>query len=50
MDEHPRPPRGSGPSIGQNPDIRYLGKLLGDVIRLYGGAELFDRIERIRSA
>jgi len=38
------------PPIGQNPDIRYLGRLLGDVIRLYGGRDLFDRIERIRSA
>ncbi len=38
------------PTIGQNPDIRYLGRLLGDVIRTYGGQALFDRIERIRSA
>ena len=37
-------------SIGQNPDIRYLGRLLGDVIRAQGGQALFDRIERIRSA
>ena len=35
--------------IAQNPDIRYLGKLLGDVIRAYGGEELFQRIEAIRS-
>jgi phosphoenolpyruvate carboxylase len=40
--------RGNGRSIGQNPDIRYLGKLLGDVIRAYGGEELFQRIEDIR--
>ena len=35
--------------IVQNADIRYLGKLLGDVIRAYGGDRLFDRIEHIRS-
>ncbi|HTY92831.1 MAG TPA: phosphoenolpyruvate carboxylase [Steroidobacteraceae bacterium] len=35
--------------ISQNADIRYLGKLLGDVIRAYGGAELFERIEYIRA-
>ncbi|HTC44952.1 MAG TPA: phosphoenolpyruvate carboxylase [Steroidobacteraceae bacterium] len=35
--------------ITQNADIRYLGKLLGDVIRAYGGSELFERIEYIRA-
>jgi phosphoenolpyruvate carboxylase len=35
--------------IAQNADIRYLGKLLGDVIRAYGGDELFQRIEYIRA-
>jgi phosphoenolpyruvate carboxylase len=35
--------------ITQNADIRYLGKLLGDVIRAYGGTELFERIEYIRA-
>ena len=35
--------------ITQNPDIRYLGRLLGDVIRAYGGEQLFRRIEYIRS-
>jgi phosphoenolpyruvate carboxylase len=35
--------------IAQNQDIRFLGKLLGDVIREYGGTELFDQIEFIRS-
>ena len=35
--------------ITQNADIRYLGKLLGDVIRAYGGPELFERIENIRA-
>ncbi|MDO6416499.1 phosphoenolpyruvate carboxylase [Sphingomonas sp. BIUV-7] len=38
------------PPIAQNPDIRYLGRLLGDVIRAYGGDALFRRIEYIRSA
>jgi len=40
----------SPPPIVQNADIRYLGKLLGDVIRGYGGDALFARIEHIRSA
>ncbi len=35
--------------ITQNADIRYLGKLLGDVIRAYGGPALFERIEYIRA-
>ncbi|MGH9142480.1 MAG: phosphoenolpyruvate carboxylase, partial [Vicinamibacterales bacterium] len=35
--------------IAQNADIRYLGKLLGDVIRAYGGDALFERIENIRA-
>ena len=43
------PVRAKG-AVGQNPDIRYLGRLLGDVIRAEGGQELFDRIERIRSS
>ncbi len=38
------------PSITQNPDIRYLGRLLGDVIRTYGGERLFNQTEAIRSA
>ncbi len=37
-------------TVEQNPDIRYLGKLLGDVIRDHDGDVLFDRIETIRSA
>jgi len=45
----PADPDGTRPT-GQNPDIRFLGRLLGDVIRAYGGQDLFDRIERIRSA
>ena len=36
-------------SIAQNADIRYLGRLLGDVIRAYGGDALFERIEYIRA-
>src|SRR4051812_1870299 len=38
------------PPVAQNPDVRFLGKLLGDVIRAYGGDALFRRIEYIRSA
>ena len=38
------------PPVAQNPDVRFLGKLLGDVIRAYGGEKLFKRIEYIRSA
>ncbi len=37
-------------SLSQNADIRYLGRLLGDVIRAYGGQSLFERIEHIRSS
>lgn len=37
-------------TIGQNPDIRFLGRLLGDVIRDYGGEALFRRTEYIRAA
>ncbi|HVY82403.1 MAG TPA: phosphoenolpyruvate carboxylase [Steroidobacteraceae bacterium] len=36
--------------LTQNADIRYLGKLLGDVIRAYGGDRLFERIESIRAS
>ncbi|SFS05171.1 phosphoenolpyruvate carboxylase [Sphingomonas jatrophae] len=35
--------------IAQNPDIRYLGRLLGEVIRAYGGDALYRRTEYIRS-
>src|ERR1035437_9552176 len=38
------------PTITQNADVRFLGKLLGDVIRTDGGDELFQRIEAIRAA
>jgi phosphoenolpyruvate carboxylase len=37
-------------AVTQNADIRFLGRLLGDVIRAYGGQGLFDRIETIRAA
>ncbi len=36
-------------AISQNPDIRYLGKMLGDVIRAYGGDKLYRQTEYIRS-
>ena len=39
----------STPVITQNADVRFLGKLLGDVIREYGGEALFRRIEYIRA-
>jgi len=39
----------SPPPITQNPDVRFLGRLLGDVIRAYDGDALFRRIEYIRS-
>jgi phosphoenolpyruvate carboxylase len=38
------------PTITQNADVRFLGKLLGDVIRAHGGDALFRRIEAIRAA
>lgn len=37
-------------TISQNPDVRLLGKMLGDVIRAYGGEKLFRQTEYIRSA
>ena len=40
----------SAPPITQNPDIRFLGAMLGDVIRRYGGDALYARIEAIRAA
>jgi phosphoenolpyruvate carboxylase len=40
----------TAPAITQNADVRFLGKLLGDVIRTYGGDALLDRIEAIRAA
>ncbi|RYD26575.1 MAG: phosphoenolpyruvate carboxylase, partial [Lysobacteraceae bacterium] len=46
--QHPR--MADLPSITNNPDIRFLGKLLGDVIRAYGGEALYERTESIRAA
>ena len=40
----------SPPPVAQHPDMRFLGRLLGDVIRAYDGDGLFRRIEYIRSA
>jgi phosphoenolpyruvate carboxylase len=40
----------AAPAIAQNADVRFLGKLLGEVIRSYGGDALLDRIEAIRAA
>lgn len=39
----------AGP-IMQNKDIRFLGRILGDVIRELGGKHLYQRTEAIRSA
>ena len=36
--------------IAQNADVRFLGRLLGDVIREQGGEALYARIEAIRAA
>ena len=38
------------PPITNNPDARYLGRLLGEVIRAYGGEALYQRTEAIRAA
>ncbi len=40
----------ASPALTQNSDVRFLGKLLGDVIRRQGGDALFQRIEAIRAA
>jgi phosphoenolpyruvate carboxylase len=37
-------------TLSQNPDVRLLGKMLGDVIRAYGGDKLFRQTEYIRSS
>src|SRR5438045_117043 len=46
-----RPAQSPGRSraVEQNPDIRFLGRILGNIIRQYGGETLFRRIEYIRS-
>lgn len=38
------------PPIANNPDVRFLGAKLGDVIRAYGGEALFEATETIRRA
>ena len=38
------------PPIANNADVRFLGALLGDVIRAYGGDALFEATETIRKA
>jgi phosphoenolpyruvate carboxylase len=38
------------PPIANNPDVRFLGAKLGDVIRTYGGEALFEATEAIRRA
>src|SRR3546814_15440413 len=38
------------PAITQNPDIRFLGRLLGEVIRAYGGDKLYRQTDYIRSS
>jgi phosphoenolpyruvate carboxylase len=43
MKQHP-------PAITQNADVRFLGRLLGGVLRTFGSDALFDRIEAIRAA
>jgi phosphoenolpyruvate carboxylase len=40
----------SNTTITQNPDVRLLGRMLGDVIRAYGGDTLFRQTEYIRKA
>ncbi|WP_199554847.1 phosphoenolpyruvate carboxylase [Sandaracinobacteroides hominis] len=40
----------ANPPIVQNPDIRMLGRILGDVIRERGGVRLFRGTESIRAA
>ncbi len=40
----------AAPPLSQNADVRFLGRILGDVIRTYGGDALFRRIEDIRAA
>ena len=42
-------PTRSPRAVEQNPDIRFLGRVLGDVIRRFGGDALFRRTEYIRS-
>jgi phosphoenolpyruvate carboxylase len=43
------PPPGRSRAVEQNPDIRFLGRILGNIIRQFGGEELYRRTEHIRS-
>lgn len=43
-------PAPHAPKVTQNPDIRYLGRLLGNVIRAYAGERLYEQTEYIRAA
>jgi phosphoenolpyruvate carboxylase len=45
----PAQSRGRSRAVEQNPDIRFIGRILGNIIRQYGGETLFRRIEYIRS-
>ena len=45
----PAKPAQAPATVEQNPDIRFLGRILGNVIRRFGGETLFRRIEYIRS-
>jgi hypothetical protein len=48
---HEIPPVSTAPStLTQNADVRFLGRLLGEVIRTYEGEEMLARIEAIRAA
>ena len=48
--ESEAPSRARSPrAVEQNPDIRFLGRVLGDVIRRFGGDSLYRRTEYIRS-
>ena len=38
------------PPIANDPDIRFLGAILGDVIRGYAGEDIYRSVERIRRA
>ena len=38
------------PADAAREDVRYLGRLLGDAIRILDGAEIYERIEAIRQA
>ncbi|XEU92728.1 phosphoenolpyruvate carboxylase [Tistrella mobilis] len=43
-----RAANGNGSDAALKDDIRFLGRILGDIVRLNEGAEVFDLVERIR--